>query len=162
MTTDLRVLTIYFTTRGSPETGSQDIFRQLCDWSMKKLNKTLNARKGSISVDLDAFSVVVSTRNMEKGKEALRRYLLSFGGSSPARCGFPLMTTGSRTKDSIFGCNPKSGQHLPEVLRGKEMLVLDTPVKIALHVSCKERLVNWLSGRGFYFEAASDKTGLCF
>ena len=128
----------------------------------QKISKRFQTPKTSISMDLDAYSVVIRTNNIGKATDALRRYLLAFGGSSPCKCGFPLMATGSRTKDGIFGCRDNSGQHLPPILQGKEMLVLDTPVKIALHMSCKHRLIDWLTSKDYFFKAASDLSGLCF
>ena len=154
--------TFFIFNRGSTETSSLLVFDKLSNWAKKSINKRFKTPKHLISMDLDAYSVVIRTTNMGMAINSFRRYLLAFGGSLPSKCGFPLMATGSRTKDGIFGCHEKSGQHLPPILQGNEMLVLDTPVKIALHKSCKHPLIDWLTLHDYYFKAASDKSGLCF
>ena len=117
----------------------------------------------SIQPDLDAFSVVVSTNDLNpQRKSMLRNYLLSFGGSSPSTCNFPQLPVASKTKDSMFGCCGNKSQHLPELLQGNEMLVIDCPVKLALHSSCRDKLISQLSRRNYFYKAAEEGSGLCF
>lgn len=149
--------------RGAQETSSQIITNRLFDHTKTSISSRFRVSKDSISIDWDAISVVVSTEQemTDNIKEALRNFLLSFGDNA-LRCGFPQQATGSTKKDSVFGCRGNMCQHLPHLLQGKEMLVVDAPVKIALHVSCKEKLVRYLQGKGFYFSAATVLTGVCF
>ncbi len=87
---------------------------------------------------------------------------MSFGGLAPSRCNFPKTPVASHSKDGMFGCCNNECQHLPQFLQGKELLVIDVPVKIAIHASCKESLINSLMKKGYYFKPAGDKSGLCF
>ncbi len=113
--------------------------------------------------DLDAFSILLSTNCLgEQQMNSVGNYLLSFGGTSLSRCSFPNTLIASKGKDSIFGCCGNHSQHLPNVLNGNEILVIDTPVKIALHSSCKNDVISFLQSKGYYYKAAHDNTGLCF
>lgn len=114
-------------------------------------------------MDLDAYSYVVSAEKINPGmKGALKEFLLSIGGTSLGRCSFPTRSTGSKTKDSIFGCTGNESQHLPHSLQGNEMLVIDVPVKIAIHTSCQTALIENLNAKGFYYLPSSKHTGVCF
>ena len=42
------------------------------------------------------------------------------------------------------------------------MLVIDVPVKIALHTSCQTALIENLNAKGFYYLPSSKHTGVCF
>lgn len=95
-------------------------------------------------------------------KKVIKKFLNSFGGVSPSRCSFPKLPVASKSKDSVFGCCGNMCQHLPDTLSGNEILVIDNPIKLALHVSCKTALVEGLKRKGFYYHTAKDGTGLCF
>ena len=113
-------------------------------------------------MDCDAFSVVISTNHMTEVKEAaIADYLFTFGTSHSLSPSAPRAVVGSRKPDDIFGCSGNKCQHLPTFLQGDEMLVLDSPVKIALHKSCKESLKNHLTRSGFPINE-SDTDGLFF
>ena len=87
---------------------------------------------------------------------------MSFGGRSLGQCSFPTRITGSKSKHSIFGCAGNESEHLPHPLRGNEMLVIGIPVKIALHTSCQNSLIETLKSKGFYYSPSSINTGVCF
>ena len=148
--------------RGARETESQKIFEELSNMSKEKIASQLHLEKTDISMDLDAYSLVLTTNDMKKGESWMRKFLLSWCGVAPTKCSLPKTATASHRKDGIFGCFEDGSQHLPPFLQGNEMMVIDTPVKLALHVSCKTRLINWLHKRGVHLTAASPKTGLCF
>ena len=105
-----------------------------------------------ISMVLDVYSVLITSNDTDRGKEWLRKYLLTLGGGE----GLTICSLPRR-------CNSSGSQHTPPFLRGNEiMLVVDSPIKIALHVSCQEKLMDCLKGMGFYFTAAPSNSGLCF
>jgi len=148
---------------GSKASSSKTIWESLVDSCKRSIASKFNISKANISMDLDAYSFVISAEKMNSGtKESIRDFLLSFGGTSFGRCSFPTRSTGSKTKDSIFGCTGNESQHLPHILRGHEMLVIDVPVKIALHTSCQTVLIENLKAKGFYCLPSSMKTGVCF
>lgn len=148
---------------GAKASSTKEIWDSLADMCKRSIASKFRVGKEKISMDLDAYSFVVSADEMNcDRKEALREFLLSFGGMSFGRCNFPTRCTGSKSKDSIFGCAGNESQHLPHVLRGNEMLVIDAPVKIALHASCQSSLITNLKTKGFYYLPSSIKTGVCF
>ena len=148
--------------RGSSATSTREIFDKLTDIGKRRIAASLGIRKDVIRMDLDAYSVVISTRDMEREKDAFRLFLQSFAGESPVKCSFPKWATGAKTKEGMFGCNGNACQHLPTILQGKEMMVIDGPVKIALHISCKQRLIEWCVSNKIYLRAAPEGTGVCF
>ena len=115
-----------------------------------------------ISMDLDAYSVVVRAGDTVEAEQGLKKYLMTLGGDGLTRCSFPRNAIASNRKDGIFGCFHSGSKHVPLSLQGNSMLVIDTPVKIALHISCKEALVKCLEEMDFYFKAAGPSSGLCF
>jgi hypothetical protein len=148
---------------GSQASSSKKIWESLVDSCKRSIASKFNINRENISMDLDAYSFVVSAEKMNsERKGALKDFLLSFGSTSFGRCSFPTRSTGSKTKDSIFGCTGNESQHLPHILRGHEMLVIDVPVKIALHTSCQTALIENLKAKGFYCLPSSMKTGVCF
>ena len=115
-----------------------------------------------ISMDCDAFSIIISWDELDEQKKiSITDFLLLFGQNF-SRCGFPSMVTGSTSKGSIFGCRGNECQHLPKILQGNEIMVIDTPVKIGIHASCKEKLIDTMKSNKLYFTAAHDNSGLCF
>ena len=148
---------------GAKQTSSKDIWDPLVDVCHKVIASKFHTNKRDIFADLDAYSFVISTETMNSMKKTkLREFLQLFGGESFGRCSFPTTILGSKTKDSIFGCCGNRSQHLPPILQGNEMLVIDVPLKIALHHSCQSRLIDYLKLKGFYYSPSSSKTGICF
>lgn len=148
---------------GAEASSSKQIWDSLTDMCKRSIGSKYNVCKDNILMDLDACSFVISTDEMDTNKKsAIREFLLLFGSPTFGRCSFPSMITGSKQKDSLFGCAGNESQHLPHLLRGNEMLVLDAPVKIGLHTSSQPTLINALRAKGFYFSASSKNTGLCF
>ena len=148
---------------GANETSSQTIWDSLSDICKKSIRSKFLIDKKNISMDVDAYSFVISADKMTSDKKrTLREFLLSFGSTSFGRCSFPTWNTGSKSKDSLFGCAGNESQHLPYILQGNEMLVIDVPVKIGLHISCQTSLIEYLKAKGFYYLPSSVKSGVCF
>ena len=117
----------------------------------------------NISIDCDAISVVITTEEMSaQKKKALKDFLLVFGTESATSCGIPQSASGHGKKHSIFSCYGKECQHLPEFMEeGEETIVIDSPVKIAIHSTCKEKLVNALKEKDCHMSPAKD-SAICF
>lgn len=148
---------------GAKASSSSAIWESLSDRCKRSIGSKFRLSKDCITMDVDAYSFVLSTPDMNiDKKKAIRDFLLSFGGASFGRCSYPMRITGSNSKDSMFGCAGNESQHLPYILRGNEMLVIDAPVKIALHASCQVHLIDSLKSKGFYYSPSSIKTGVCF
>ena len=95
-------------------------------------------------------------------RNLISQFLYIFGTKLTLTCHFPSQVTGSTRVDGVFGCCGNECQHLPQSLRGNEMLVIDGPVKIALHSSCQQNLFDTMNNEGCYFTLASNLSGLCF
>jgi hypothetical protein len=129
---------------------------------LKFISSKFKVTPSVISSDFDAISVVITVYKMTKRrKQAIRDFLLSFGTDMTFRCGLPHSAPGSTKKDSIFGCNGNKCLHLPEYLQGNEVLVIDTPLKVALHSTCKTSLINSLNGKHIHL-IPSNSSGVCF
>ena len=160
---DLSDVIVGYHSAGADATSSKVIWDSLVDTCKRSIGRKFLIGKKEISEDLDAYSFVISTEEMNSTKKhKLREFLLSFGDMSFGRCSFPTKTVGSKSKDSMFGCCGNKSQHLPPILQGNEMLVIDVPLIFALHHSCQSTLIENLKSRGFYFTPASINTGVCF
>ena len=117
----------------------------------------------SIFEDLDGLSVILTCAEPLTGdrRTALKDFLLTFGRRA-LKCGLPSKGTGSKTREGMFGCFGNESHHLPHLLSGNEVLVIDTPIKIALHSSCKQKLIECLHDEGTHLFPASAASGVCF
>lgn len=95
-------------------------------------------------------------------RNSISQFLYSFGTNLTLTCHFPSQATGSARDDGVFGCCGNECQHLPMSLRGQEMLVIDGPVKIALHSSCQNRVYDTMNEKTCYYTLASNLSGICF
>ena len=119
----------FLTNRGSDETLTEEVFDKLAASTKQTLASQFHIEKDNIKMDLDAFSVIITAkRKTQQSQNSMRNFLLHFCGRASGRCGFPKYATGSKKKDDILGCRGNACQHLPSVLRGKEMLIIDRPV----------------------------------
>ena len=158
---------IFFLFRGENSTATGDTFHSLSKFAKDEIQSHLGMfDKNQISMDMDAFSIVISTTDKisDEMKTAIRAFLLPDGGGvTGSGVNFPTRAIGlNKSKDGMFGCCGTQCQHLPQVLRGNEVLVIDTPVKIGLHKSCRDKLVDRLNRSGAYVTAASKASGVCF
>lgn len=115
-----------------------------------------------LKTDCDAISILITTREMSASKiESLKSFFSLFGTDLTFRAGLPSIVPGSKKEEGIFGCSGNKCGNLPAFLNGKEMLVIDTPIKVALHKSCKTKLVKNLRKQQIYL-TESNSEGLCF
>jgi hypothetical protein len=115
-----------------------------------------------VKLDCDAISVVIRTKEMTQNRiKTIEDFFALFGTKMTFSCGLPNKTTGAQKKDSVFSCNGSKSQHVTKEYQGLEMLVIDTPIKVALHKECKDRLVSNLAKEEIYL-SPSGSDGLCF
>ena len=112
-------------------------------------------------MDCDGISVIISTRIMTEEKQQSIKDFLHVFGSDLSGCSLPHGAVGASKASGLFGCSGNMCQHLPECLQGEEILVLNTPVKVGLHKSCKKKLVFELNSKGYYL-SPSNCNDVCF
>jgi len=103
-----------------------------------------------ITADCDAFSFVIVADTMEPDiKKAIIQFLYLFG-TSLSSISIPSVAVAAGKPDSIFGSSRNKGcQHLESKTIGskfmsEESLVISTPVKLAIHYTCREPLISKL------------------
>lgn len=115
---------------------------------------------GSLALDYDAFSLVIRHQGKlcNDAKKNLKTFLLQFG-TQITKISLPFQAIGATKQNSLFGCqiNHKGLQHLSEFYNQSEVIVIETPIKMAIHKSCKESLVEF-----FKFMEASNNHNICF
>ena len=94
-------------------------------------------------------------------KKEIKELFASFGTNMTFRCGLPHSAPGSAKDDGMFACHGNKCKHLPAYLQGKEMLIIDAPLKIALHISCRTALIRSLKRKGVQLYASTGYT-VCF
>ena len=159
---------LFCTRRGAEETSTAAVTKKLFQCALTSINQRLRRHcpgKGKISFDVDAWSVAISTDDMTSlRRDRLRQFLLHFGEGLGAGSSLPNRPIGPKIRrDGMFGCRGNHCQHLPTPLDGREILVIDSPVKIAIHESCKDDLIVELkSDHQKYFSPSPDRSGICF
>ena len=119
---------------------------------------TLNSKRytGDIFLDCDAFSFIISVdcsdqeSSMDPAHEQVIKDFLYLFGTATSDTDIPMKPYASKRKDSIFGTNNNYCQHLysttcHDVLTKNEVLVIKSPVKIAVSSQCKEKILHHLS-----------------
>jgi hypothetical protein len=148
---------------GADETSTGEITEALIESSRKAISQRFSIPKANIAVDCDAISVIISfparALTNEK-KQAIEDFFHVFG-SDLSGCSLPHSAIGSTKASGLFGCGDNMCQHLPECLQGQEMLVLNTPVKVGLHMSCKKNMNSELNSKGYYL-SLSNGNNVCF
>ena len=103
-----------------------------------------------ITADCDAFSFVIVADTMEPDvKKAIIQFLYVFG-TSLSSISIPSVAVAAGKPDSIFGSSRNKGcQHLESKIIGskfmsEESLVISSPVKLAIHYTCRESLISKL------------------
>jgi hypothetical protein len=121
-----------------------------------------------ISVDCDAFSFILSYKEDSAQKRIAMKQLLEHFGSEWTSVTFPraasaIQTAKTGNQDSLFGSQHSKSctNDIKSALHLGEVLIIDTPVKIALHSSCKEAVKNSISKLG-YSVTLTSSYGLCF
>lgn len=97
----------------------------------------------------------------QQQKDALKSFFMLFGTDLTFRVGLPSGTLASKKEDSIFSCNGNKSANLPSFLQGEEMLVIDAPIKVALHQDSKNKVIENLRRSKTYMQK-SPSQGLCF
>jgi hypothetical protein len=111
-----------------------------------------------IKTDCDAISVLITCKEITLSqKNSITQFLKLFGTGLTFRVGIPHNATGSKKDDSIFSCDSGTGISLPAYLQGKEALVIDSPVKIAVHQSCRKRIKESLDEQQYYLQLSPNK-----
>jgi hypothetical protein len=110
----------------------------------------------SISIDCDAFSYLVTVKAINgssdldpQKKKAIKRFLLVFG-QQLSTIAFPSSEVAAHKADSVFGSSKNVCQHVKssqcgDLLQSSESLVISSPVKIAVHQSCRKNIVQFLN-----------------
>ena len=126
------------------------------------LSKKFGVDRTAVKTDMDVISIVISTDDMTpEQRTGMKDFLNLFGNELTLRATLPNSVIGS-SREGIFGCREdRKCMHLPPRLQDKEALVMSTPVKIAVHRSCKKRLWQSLKNRDIHFTLSGDN-GLCF
>ena len=137
---------------GSTEIDNIDNRQLLMNDCMHTIRNLTEISQGSeITTDIDAFSLVViisDTINNEI-KSSLEDLLFIFG-TRLSSIKIPNMAIGGDKPDSIFGSSRNIGcQHLHskmigDLLTSSETQVIHSPVKIAVHHSCREKILSYL------------------
>ena len=104
----------------------------------------------SIKIDYDAISILISFNGslQEQTKRSLSNFLLGFGCFESA-ISVPHRGVLCHGESSIFGCSRNKCQHLPREIESSEVIVCDTPIKLAVPISCKERIIEYLRNANF-------------
>lgn len=150
--------------RGASETNTNKIGNDIHDECLQCLSTKFNVDRNLILTDVDAMSILISTDCLTSiRKTAIKSFLCLFGSEWTLRVGLPFSPTGTSRQDGVFSCyGDNKCQHLPGFLQGNEMLVLSTPVKIAMHKSCQGKLVESLEQRKIHLTKQSERGGICF
>lgn len=160
-----------FFCRGLEQTNTHESRKCLLDDCVKMISSNLvNARDKEIPIDCDALSfVVVADAINEKydqtQKQAIAKFLYHFGTKWSAVSSSPI-AMGAGKRSSVFGCSRNKCQHLTSskigtLLESSEVQVITTPVKLAIHKSCKDKLVNHVCAAGYPIQMATNKD-ICF
>lgn len=119
-------------------------------------------------MDCDAFSFILSYKEDSAQKRIAVKRLLKHFGSEWTAVTFPpaasaIQTAKTGNQDSLFGSHHSKSctNDIKSALHLGEVLIIDTPVKIALHSSCKEAVKNSISKLGYSVTLTSSH-GLCF
>ena len=138
--------------RGSTDTNNPENRRLLLTYCIHTICNNTHVPQGStITSDIDTFSFVIIADSMnDEIKSALQDLLFEFG-TQLSSIKIPNLAIGADKPDSIFGSSRNEGcQHLQssvigDILASAETQVIHSPVKIAVHNSCREGIVSFLS-----------------
>ena len=104
----------------------------------------------SVKIDYDAISILISCNGslQEQTKGSIKKFLLGFGCFESA-ISVPQRGVLCYGDNSIFGCSRNKCQHLPREIQSSEVIVCNTPIKIAVPKSCKYRIIEYLRNAKF-------------
>ena len=135
--------------RGSESTDSiknkNDILNGCLSILEDSFSNESNEKK---TIDCDAFSFIIIANDMtHETKNKIKDFLYTFG-TTLSSVSIPNQAVGANKRDSIFGSTRNEGcQHLESSIIGKhlmsgETLVITSPIKIAVHHSCRDQIVS--------------------
>lgn len=160
----------FFVLRGSHETNSPDNVASVLSATENCIRKFLRLPDDmKVSADCDAFSVLITIEHEQNHidaeikksiKELMYHFGTEMGSISIPKAPVAMQTHINRRKDSMFGSKHVKMNHSDTLLFMNEALVVDTPVKIAVHRDCREAIVNEFGKRHFPCGLSSNK-GIC-
>lgn len=127
------------------------------------------------AIDCDAFSFLITVDTVDGNSElntdqfnAIRGFLSSFG-TAITGISIPNGPALSKKRDSIFGSSQKQkcqhlySRHCADFMQSSESLVINDPVKIAVHHTCKNKIISYLKNHHprFYLSPSTTR-GICF
>jgi len=136
---------------------------QIINESQMLVLENNNGDIGDVKIDCDAYSLLVSVKGVSSNvlssveKNAIREFLMGFG-SETSKVHTPPFAMGA---GGIFGCSEKKSKHLKPDYEDSEVIVSESPVKIAIHKSCKDKLIASLKRKQFP-TIASNNPHICF
>ena len=151
------------TSRGSNATSSAK-FRNEALRECVEAVKEHNSSRENINIDCDAYSVTISVKSHASSGLGAKKQLIwdclsKMCGVNSSRSSCPPFVMGG---GGVFGCSKR--KESPHVRRGYEsceVLVTETPAKIAIHQSCKQKIVDYLCKKKFPVQASPNPT-ICF
>lgn len=165
-----------YITRGSSELHTPTFFSNLLNKCVRTISKGLKIHDrdiiSKIKADCDAFSILIifDPDASCSAKESIQDILYHFGTKwsvvSLPHTPAATKTRNTKTKDLLFGSEHVKSCHrscasIGSNLYESEILVINTPVKIAVHESCRNKIKHALDRRGFPIDVSS-RDGLCF
>lgn len=136
-----------------------------------KIKPNSNTYNGNIGLDNDAISVIVTIvpensehpNQLELQQRIVCKIFLCHFGTEVSDTEFPTKPHASNSKDSIFGTTNNCCQHLMssecyDAITTDEVLVITSPVKIAIQAECKSKIIQHLNEcqPQYYFGAAAN------
>jgi hypothetical protein len=152
-----------------PIVDRQFLINSCMEMIMEKVKLNSKRYTGDIFLDCDAFSFIISVdcsdhkSSMDSSHELIIKDFLYLFGTATSDTEIPIKQYASKRKDSMFGTNHNYCQHLHsttchDVLTTNEVLVIMSPVKIAVQSQCKEKILHHLSSHPpkYYFEPSTN------
>lgn len=143
------------------------LLKVCCNIILKSLHISDSSRP--IKADCDAFSFIITfdpDQIQDPGAmDAVKKIIYHFG-KPLSEVSLPKTPVANKTDskgkaDRLFGSDSVINSELGDLLKESEILVLSSPVKIALHKSCDTQMKKELDSRGFPIKL-SNTTGICF
>lgn len=137
--------------RGSESTDSLKNKNDILNGCLSILDDSFtNESKEKKTIDCDAFSFIIIANDMNhETKNNIKDFLYTFG-TTLSSVTIPNKAVGANKRDSIFGSTRNVGcQHLESSIIGNhlmsgETLVITSPIKIAVHYSCRGQIVSYV------------------
>ena len=148
--------------RGHDQTSDCDFRNRLIKSCQCIVAQKDDKKVPTIKIDYDAISILITCNGILQAqtKRLLLTFLLGFGSFDSA-ISVPHRGVLCHGDSSIFGCSRNKCQHLPREIESSEVIVIDTPIKIAVHISRKERIIDFLRKGGFPVFSAPNHD-ICF